>query len=71
VLTGLESGFLQSILKIEEYDVAIIGIFSPKSLKMAGFKSWKGMPLYGKECRYIMLFQPSELKTYFRCCVLR
>jgi glycosyltransferase involved in cell wall biosynthesis len=39
-------GFFAKYFKDRGYDVAVIGIFSPKSLKMAGFKSWREIPLY-------------------------
>ena len=39
-------GFFAKHFKDRGYKVAVIGIFSPKSLKMAGFRSWKGIPIY-------------------------
>jgi glycosyltransferase involved in cell wall biosynthesis len=39
-------GFFTEHFKDEGYKVAVVGIFSPKSLKMAGFKNWKGIPIY-------------------------
>jgi glycosyltransferase involved in cell wall biosynthesis len=39
-------GFFAKYFKDRGYDVAVVGIFSPKSLNMAGFKSWKEIPLY-------------------------
>jgi glycosyltransferase involved in cell wall biosynthesis len=39
-------GFFAKYFKDRRYDVAVIGIFSPKSLDAAGFKSWKGIPIY-------------------------
>jgi hypothetical protein len=39
-------GFFAKYFKDKGYDVAVIGIFSPKSLKMAGFRSWKEIPIY-------------------------
>jgi glycosyltransferase involved in cell wall biosynthesis len=39
-------GFFAKHFKDRGYKVAVVGIFSPKSLKMAGFKSWKGIPIY-------------------------
>jgi len=38
--------FFAKLFKDRGYDVAVVGIFSPKSLDMAGFKSWKGVPTY-------------------------
>jgi glycosyltransferase involved in cell wall biosynthesis len=39
-------GFFAKHFKDRGYDVAVVGIFSPKSLRMAGFKRWKGIPIY-------------------------
>jgi glycosyltransferase involved in cell wall biosynthesis len=39
-------GFFAKYFKDRGYDVTVIGIFSPKSLDAAGFKSWKGIPIY-------------------------
>jgi len=39
-------GFFAEHLKDRGCDVAVVGIFSPKSLRMAGFKRWKGIPIY-------------------------
>jgi len=39
-------GFFAKYFKDKGHDVAVIGVFSPKSLAMAGFKSWKGVPIY-------------------------
>jgi glycosyltransferase involved in cell wall biosynthesis len=39
-------GFFAEHLKNRGYDVVVVGIFSPKSLRMAGFKRWKGIPIY-------------------------
>jgi hypothetical protein len=39
-------GFFAEHLKDRGCDVAVIGIFSPKSLRMAGFKRWKEIPIY-------------------------
>jgi glycosyltransferase involved in cell wall biosynthesis len=38
--------FFAKYFKDRGYDVAVVGIFSPKSLRMAGFKRWKGIPIY-------------------------
>jgi len=39
-------GFFAEHFKDRGCDVALVGIFSPKSLRMAGFKRWKGIPIY-------------------------
>ena len=39
-------GFFAKHLKDRGCDVSVVGIFSLRDLKMAGFKSWKGIPLY-------------------------
>jgi glycosyltransferase involved in cell wall biosynthesis len=39
-------GFFAKYFKDRGYSVTIIGIFSPKNLKMAGLKNWKGIPIY-------------------------
>ena len=39
-------GFFAKYFKDRGYDVTVIGIFSPKSLEAAGFKSWKEVPIY-------------------------
>jgi hypothetical protein len=39
-------GFLAKYFKDREYNVAVIGAFSPKSLNMAGFKKWEKIPIY-------------------------
>jgi glycosyltransferase involved in cell wall biosynthesis len=39
-------GFFAKHFKDRGYDVAVVGIFSPKILRMAGFKRWKGIPIY-------------------------
>lgn len=38
--------FFAEYFKDRGYDVTVVGIFSPKSLRMAGFKNWKKIPLY-------------------------
>jgi len=38
--------FFARYFKDRGRNVAIVGIFSPKSLKMAGLRYWKGIPLY-------------------------
>ena len=39
-------GFFAKYFKERGLDVAVVGIFSPKSLGMAGFKRWDGIPIY-------------------------
>jgi glycosyltransferase involved in cell wall biosynthesis len=39
-------GFFAKYFKDRGYYVAVVGIFSPKSLDAAGFKSWKEIPIY-------------------------
>jgi glycosyltransferase involved in cell wall biosynthesis len=39
-------GFFAKHFKDRGYNVTIIGVFSPKSLKIAGFRSWKSVPIY-------------------------
>jgi len=39
-------GFFAKYFKDRGCYVTVVGIFSPKSLKMAGFKSWNGIPIY-------------------------
>jgi len=39
-------GFFAKYFKDRGCDVAVVGIFSPKSLDAVGFKRWKGIPIY-------------------------
>jgi len=39
-------GFFAKYFKDKGHDVAVIGVFSPRSLSMAGFRSWEGVPIY-------------------------
>jgi glycosyltransferase involved in cell wall biosynthesis len=39
-------GFFAKHFKDRECDVAVVGIFSPKSLNAIGFRSWKGISIY-------------------------
>jgi glycosyltransferase involved in cell wall biosynthesis len=39
-------GFFAKHFKDKGYDVAVVGIFSPKSLYAAGFKSWRRISIY-------------------------